>query len=422
MSIHKSKGLEFPIVFLADTGKKFNMRDTFGDLLLHKDLGIALKEVDPEARTYRTSLPQLAIQKAIENESLSEELRILYVALTRAVDRLYITGATRQFDKALTGWQRGCTSFAMRRARTLLDWMASYAVGGEGVGPAKWHWRVVPAADMIRSQNKASESSRHLVGLLNQAAGMTLPAELLKRLEGSKTPEVRLLPAKVSVTELKVLDDFDQHHTDRNATLEALYRPQLNETPKFLGGEDRAALGAARGSAYHIILQNLSFEKMSKASIEAREALFEEERADLISKKRIDPERAAEITWPELSGFFNHPMFSRLAASSKIEREKAFVVRRGSGEDFTMIQGIIDLYFEEAEGLVLIDYKTDRLEGPGSSQILKDRYSPQLRLYAQALTKLKNMPVTSAWIYASSGGRWIEADLEHKSEERREPI
>lgn len=417
MSVHKSKGLEFPIVFLSDTGKQFNMRDTFGDLLLHKDLGIALKEVDPERRVYRTSLPQLAIQKAIENEALSEELRILYVALTRAVDRLYVTGSTRQSERAVARWKHGCTPFAMKRARTPLDWMAAFAVGEEGNPSESWDWRVVNAADVLRGQNTTLKSYPYLEDVLQCADIEMLSPELLKRLKGPDAPQQRLLPAKVSVTELKTLDAMNYRQKDRNTVLEALYHPQLNETPKFMTPEDRSARGAARGNAFHIILQNLSFERMFECNAVQQETLFEEERAQLIYEKRLEAEVANEINWGHLKGFFDHPMFRRLMSATEYAREKPFVLRRGYGADFTMIQGIVDLYFTEPEGLVLIDYKTDRLEGKQSVQILKERYGMQLKLYAEALSALKGKPVVSAWIYASSGGRWIEIELDAAMEE-----
>lgn len=411
MSIHKSKGLEFPIVFLSDTGKKFNMRDAYGDLLMHKDLGIALKEIDAERRTFRTSLPQLAIQKAIEREALSEELRILYVALTRAVDRLYVTGATKYADRALNHFSRGCLSFSMRQAKTPLDWMGAYAVGEEGGQGTKWSWQVVKAARLVREQTFGSSSHRQLETLLTEADVKSLSPEILIRLKGPAQTAQRLLPSKVSVTELKALESIDQNLLGRDATLEALYQPTLSEAPKFLGEENKATIGAARGSAFHTMLQNFDFETMGHVPPPQREMVFQSEKARMIREGRLDAALAQEIQWKNLESFFEHDLFRRMIKAKHIYREKAFVLRHGQGEDFTMIQGIMDLYFDSPEGLVLIDYKTDRIAGSDGIQQLKSRYSTQLLLYGEALSKLTGRPVASAWIYSSYQGQWVEIQL-----------
>ncbi len=429
MSIHKSKGLEFPIVFLADTGKKFNMRDTYGDLLLHKDLGIALKEIDAQKRTYRTSLPQLAIQKAIEREALSEELRILYVALTRAVDRLYVTGATKFVDKALSNYGRGCLAFAMRQAKSLLDWMGAYAVGEEVSEAARWGFNLIRAEDQIRAQTFEAVSNRALDDLLVSAGGHVLDASVIRRLDSGRIlkpvpgdldevqPRASVLPSKVSVSELKALEALDQTALNRAMTLEVLYKPELTEMPRFMAQESRAAMGAARGSAFHTVLQHIDFSKMDKRTSAERESVFNEEKLRLVREGRLDQALANEFGWPELAGFFDHPFFRRLLRARKLEREKAFVLKRGSGRDFSLIQGVVDLYFEDEQGLVLVDYKTDRVGGPEAVTLLKQRYSTQLGLYAEALEKLTGRQVEAAWLYAAHLKQWINVELTGREKE-----
>lgn len=429
MSIHKSKGLEFPIVFLADTGKKFNMRDTYGDLLLHKDLGIALKEIDAEKRTYRTSLPQLAIQKAIEREALSEELRILYVALTRAVDRLYVTGSTKFVDKALANYGRGCLTFAMRQAKSLLDWMGAYAAGEEVTEAARWGFKLIRAEDQIRAQTFETASNRALDDLMESAAGHALDTAVIRRLDSGRIlkaahgdqdetqAHASVLPSKVSVSELKALEALNQTALNRAMTLEVLYKPELTETPRFMAQESSAAMGAVRGSAFHTVLQYMNFSRMAHKSPNEREKVFDEEKQRLVREGRLEQTLADDLGWPELAGFFDHPLFQRLLGARTLEREKAYVLKRGSGRDFSLIQGIVDLYFEDEQGLVLVDYKTDRVGGPQAVSLLKQRYSTQLGLYAEALEKLTGRQVEAAWLYAAHLGQWINVELTGREKE-----
>lgn len=423
MSVHKSKGLEFPIVFLADTGKKFNMRDSYGDLLLHKDLGIALKEIDPVRRTYRTSLPQLAIQKAIERESLSEELRILYVALTRAVDRLYVTGSTKFAERALANYSRGCLPFAMGQAKCPLDWMGAYAVGESPGSDSRWDYEVVSAREILRSQTFDDASRRELEDLFAEARHQVLAPSVIKRLESGRDPEappqgqLTALPSKVSVTALKALEASGQGSLNREAALEVLYKPELTEAPRFIAQESTAASGAARGSAFHTMLQYMDFSKMANKTSDERRMALIEEKDRLVSEGRLLRDMAEALSLESLAGFFEHGLFERLLKSPKVEREKAFVLKRGSGPDFSMIQGIIDLYFEDEQGLVLVDYKTDRLFGPEAALIMKQRYSTQLRLYAEALKRLTGKTPEAAWLYAAHLNQWIDIELTGKEKE-----
>ena len=423
MSVHKSKGLEFPIVFLADTGKKFNMRDSYGDLLLHKDLGIALKEIDPVRRTYRTSLPQLAIQKAIEREALSEELRILYVALTRAVDRLYVTGATKFAERALANYSRGCLPFAMGQAKCPLDWMGAYAVGESPGSDSRWDYEVVSAREILRSQTFDEASRRELEDLLAEARHQVLAPSVIKRLESGRDPgmppqgHLTALPSKVSVTALKALEASGQSGLDREATLEVLYKPELTEAPRFMAQESTAAAGAVRGSAFHTMLQYMDFSKMANKTSDERRVALVQEKARLVSEGRLLKEMAEALSLESLTGFFEHDLFERLLKAPRVEREKAFVLKRGTGPDFSMIQGIIDLYFEDERGLVLVDYKTDRLFGPEAALIMKQRYSTQLRLYAEALKRLTGKTPEAAWLYAAHLNQWIDIELTGKEKE-----
>ncbi|MFW6002167.1 MAG: 3'-5' exonuclease, partial [archaeon] len=125
MSIHKSKGLEFPVVIVADLGKRFNTNDLKGSLLLHRELGLGPKFVDPEKRIYNFSLPQLAIKERKRRENLSEELRILYVALTRAVDRLILFGTASNLENRSKKWLRGSNKANLINAGSMLDWICS---------------------------------------------------------------------------------------------------------------------------------------------------------------------------------------------------------------------------------------------------------------------------------------------------------
>ena len=410
MSIHKSKGLEFPIVFLADTGKKFNMRDTFGDLLLHKDLGIALKEVDPERRVYRTSLPQLAIQKAIEREALSEELRILYVALTRAVDRLMVTGVTKYPDRALENFRQGCHAFAMQQARTPLDWLGAYALGESSQSSWPWGFEVVEGLQRIQSHQTGDDQERSVEVLLSATRKIQLDPTLIQRLEGSEayagTGEEALLPSKVSVTALKALEAAPSA-LNRDQALELLFKPELSQSPRFMRQDFGKGWGAERGSAFHRLMQHLSLEALAQTMPSERPAKFEEEKARLLSQGILEAEMSSVLKYSDLAAFFEHPLFERMMAAKRLEREKPFILRRGEGPDFSMIQGVIDLYFEEEDGLVLVDYKTDRLDRETAPQVMPHRYGAQLALYAQALKRLTGKPVNSAWLYAAHTGQWI---------------
>lgn len=398
MSIHQSKGLEFPIVVVADLGKKFN----FGDrdkIILDEELGLCPQVKAPQARQFYPSLPFWMAQRRQKKETLGEELRLLYVALTRAAERLILAGTARM-ESALERWQdaaaRGCGVTELLEARSFLDW-----VGG-------WLCREHPGAELQPVGGSAlvlwqmgevdGESSDPLPAAADSALAVepSVDEAVLVRLERRLAWQYPHLAAtrlsaksSVSVLRREMADEEAAPWVDT---------PRQIEVAHSSSGRLSAA---ERGSAHHAFLQYVALESVgSRAALEA-------ESIRLVAARRLTEEQASCLDFDALLAFWTSDIGQQmLLQRPSLRRELAFTARFAprapagtdvSGE-FVVVQGVIDLCAILPDEIWLLDFKTDH----GSPQMLDQKtqeYRTQLELYAQAIGQIHRKPVTRIWLH-----------------------
>lgn len=410
MSIHKSKGLEFPVVFCGGLGKQFNKSDTRDELLLHKDLGIGAKYVDLESRRYGSSLPELAIKKKLSVENLSEELRILYVAFTRAKDKLFIYGTVNGLEKSCEKWSRGTNTHTLLKASCLLDWVCMalskhldgkeiLARGGcsaEGIplleDESEWTVNFLEKAEILNIQSQEAFEKKEKKKVLESYIG-DRDGDVRREVErrfGWSYPfeEATETPSKVSVTYLKNLESGKSYE---------LKIPELVEYPSFMA-EEKPLSAADRGTLNHRVLEKIPFDR--NWSRQELEQYLKESK----EKGEFTEEELGNLDIAGLELFLSSDIYSRILKSGIVKREQPFVYAKTEEREL-YIQGIIDCYFEEDGEYVIVDYKTDKVES--ESQLAK-RYSGQLGLYREALESISNKSVKVSYIYSLHLGKEIE--------------
>lgn len=468
MSIHKSKGLEFPIVFVVGMSKQFNLKDMQGDFQMHKELGFAPKIVDPVLRTSYPSLPYLAIRRRSRLESLAEEMRILYVALTRAREKLILIGSTRNPERILSKWsaslrqrELALPTYMLTQAKTYLDWIGpavlrhpalsnirdEWALGDTLLNDAqqessRWTMNVVPLSEMMVWQEaavtrlmedtakfeavaefepvQAYSPSSMLILPSVQAEAIMREQAVQERLEWQyRYTQATTYYSKTSVTELKRLMEQDVSANDEiditagasSSMAESTHRYQaaLLRRPKFM---ERQGMNAAeRGTVYHSVMQHIPL--ISK-TVDVE--LVEQTLLHLV-KQQVIREEQREVIRPEIiSEFFRTDMGQRLLASSQVQREIPFSYGLPVGElhpdaarevrdEIVLIQGVIDCLFEEDNELVLLDFKTDAVQGHPS--VVADRYRIQIDLYAKAIEAITGKMVKEKVLYFFDGPHLI---------------
>lgn len=415
MSIHKSKGLEFPIVFVAGMGKNFNKQDTRGKLLIDADLGIGTDYLDSEKRLKGPTLKKNVMKRRMELEALGEELRVLYVALTRAKEKLILTASSRKLEDRIARWsavavEHGAIPYTiLTLASSYLDWILMSI-------PEENPWisyQTETLSDQIDReigtqirQTLSREWLRWLAGEDSQLSNDENHPNTQNRLENIRQiesiissnyhfqypyPDDLRLNTKMSVSELKKKGMEEEEE-------EMAFLPTL---PVFMEKEQEEKGGATRGTAYHRVLQFLPFERaMSRQELKAFPA-------KLAAEGRMDAETAALVRGSDLAKLTASSLGKRMkraAAAGKLYREKQFVIgipAREMGEwdsdERILIQGIIDAFFEEDGKLILVDYKTDYVEEP---ETLIRRYEAQVRYYTRALEQMTGKRVAERYLYS----------------------
>lgn len=422
MTIHKSKGLEFPVVFVSGLGKGFNTQDTKSDLVIHEKLGLGLVEKTKSPRTKRPSLIRNEIESRIKRENLGEELRVLYVALTRAKEKIILTGGLSNAQKSFEKYRGNVNanqpiSFGQREeAGCYLDWiipaMLSY--------PDKYTVSTVDATEfaartaMDMAANDISKAQ--LIGHIS-AADETKAKELAEEFDFEYVYASDITKkSKYSVSELKhdsMVEKYDS--TEREAERpKFLLEEKETYVPDFARDEDEAGSasnegkelknaagvnqGALRGTAVHRVMECLDFKRLCDIDTKDHVALsaFVKESMDEMLRKGLITDDMYRLTRPGLiEEFAASDVAARMAQADKrgdLFKEKPFVM----DYEGALVQGIIDVFWLEDDKIVLLDYKTDRVN---TAKELIDRYSTQLELYADALGRI-----------FSTDGKSIQAD------------
>lgn len=380
MTVHKSKGLEFPMVLIAGFCRRLTYSSAGKAPVIHKDLGIGFPIVDSENRWYKATLLQNMIKDRFRKEEVEEEKRILYVALTRARDRLIMLGicgnVEKEMEKVCMENPKASSYFAMTGKVICTELKAAHVIedsmlGGISKGRRRSTAKILEFMD-------ASERGKYLV------------SPRIARMMSFSYPYAGALrvKSKYSVSEL---------NSGHSQLPERLREPVFYGEPH--GGRSAARNSAAeRGNIYHTVLEHLD---VGRTRLEG-EAYLRDLMARLVEEEILFAEETEEVDLEKLSAFANSELGGRIASSVKIYRERPFnMITRSEGKDI-IVQGVIDCYFEEDDHLVLVDYKTGRGENAAG------KYRVQIDLYRHALEKAGRKKVKDAFLYMTDTGRIIK--------------
>ncbi|MDI9476453.1 MAG: helicase-exonuclease AddAB subunit AddA [Natronincolaceae bacterium] len=421
MSVHKSKGLEFPVVIAAGMGKNFNLRDTSADVLLHKDLGLGPKFVDTDLRTYRDTIAKLAMKDQIKIESLSEEMRILYVAFTRPKNKLIVVGSLKNIEKLAKKWGGADNVYSLMNGRNYLDWIGPALIkhpDGEVLRElgnlefnkikytkenSRWAIHILGRqAIILEEQERFLKEEEYREKLINfnrddfpSNECIEYRDEIYNRLNWKYSyPDATLIPSKLSVSDIKktTIQEIDSI---------AHQIPALIKSPKFMEGK-KVLTAAEKGTIIHLVLQHLDLDNVGN-----RREIYEQIEF-MVARELITEEESKVVDVGKICKYFNSEIGKRMLGANKVYRESVFVIEKPAddiveglfenSEEKLLVQGIIDCYFEEEDGLVLVDYKNDTVFNGDIFGIVA-RYKTQLCIYKEALERITAKNVKETYLY-----------------------
>lgn len=406
MTVHKSKGLEFPVVFFAGAGRQFNEMDFRKSYLFDQDYGLAVKAVNPETRVEYTSLPFLAVRETQLLQMKAEEMRVLYVAMTRAKERLYLTASVKDIEKLPERWKTASREdrlpdFMRSRAKGYLDWIGPALMrhadiapefGGSGYTidhPSQFKLEIVERND-LKPVPLVLEEEQDVADEV-----VSMEAEVKSRFD-FKYPFTRSVDkrSKQSVSELKRLQMLQRQDEPesfiRNATDDT--RTIMNR-PEFL--QEKRLTAADIGTAVHAIMQHIPLDRKMDLT-EVRTFID-----SLVGMEILSEAEARAVRPEDIVRFYDSEMAERLHAAKAIKREVPFTYTKEDEDgDHQIIQGIIDCLFEEEDGWVLLDYKTDSIRHlPEPAREMTARYGVQLSVYGEAVEAILRVPIKERVLY-----------------------
>lgn len=436
MTIHSSKGLEFPIVFTAGLGRNFNMMDLNQSYLLDKELGFGSKYIHPELRISYATLPLVAMKKKMRKELLSEELRVLYVALTRAKEKLFLVGSVKNQVKALSKWQNAATGedwlipdFERYQSKTYLDFIGPALIRHQAMSsileetgnvvlshPSLFTISFTQASDLLKEDMSLEKKQQDEVV---QALMDGLPVEgygdadekVAERLSW-RYPYLAAsqVGTKQSVSEIKRMKEIQDEYSVPSSLRKA--RTTLYDRPAFM--KKKALTAAEQGTAMHTVMQHIPLPS---------DVLYDDSRIQqlldsLQQRDLLTNEQVQSIDQEGITAFFSTSIGQKLQKADWVKREVSFSMVLPVKEVYShidaegepvLIQGMIDCLFETDGKLYLLDYKTDRVQGrytgglEEAAPILKKRYETQIALYAKAVERLTNRTLEEKILYFFDG-------------------
>ena len=439
MSIHKSKGLEFPVVILAGTGKQFNFQDLNEKILLDQDLGIGPQYINSERHIEFKTLAKKALSIKAKNEAISEEMRVLYVALTRAKEKLIVVGRQKDVNKKMSDKQKvleiysednkKINPYLLQKYKTYLDWLELIYLK-EGTANTKdvFSVNINKKADLIKNSKQEDNEIEDIYAKIKNNAESHNNVEnqetkdKIKQLLNWKYPytEVSEIPTKTSVTKIKELANAEQIQ-ERTKDLKIDIQEDSTQTsisakPKFLkDSKDNKITNAQKGTVMHLCVQKMN-EKEEYDLLKIQDLIEELRTKEIISSTEADC-----IDANRLLGYTRSNLWQELKEAKEINKEKAFYINvkasklynnisKEMDEDI-LVQGIIDLYYiDKNDNIVLVDYKTDYVE-KGKEELLVEKYKEQLNLYKEALEKSLNTKVKNMGIYSLYLNQFIQIHI-----------
>ncbi|MBT2570427.1 helicase-exonuclease AddAB subunit AddA [Planococcus sp. ISL-110] len=415
MTVHKSKGLEFPVVFFAGTGRSFNEMDFRKSYLFDQDYGLAVKAVNPDTRIEYTSLPFLAVKEMKQLQMKAEEMRVLYVAMTRAKERLYLTASVKDVDKLFEKWKVGTNDvrlpdFMRSRAKGYLDWIGpAVARHPDAAGQLNVNGNILDHSsrfhiEIIESQSllpgvvnldellKGDDSNEDYQQLVNDRFNYQYPHQ--------EAVEKR---SKQSVSEMKRLQMLQRLDEPESFIQTAKpERKMLLHRPDFM--MDKRLSAADVGTAVHAVMQHIPLDR-TMDSVEIKKFID-----TLVGMEILSPDEGKAVEIEEVERFYASETAARLRAAKNIKREVPFTYAKADADgDHQIIQGIVDCLFEEADGWVLLDYKTDRVSHINNVQTeMAKRYGVQLAVYQEAVEAILRIPLKERLLYLFAASQEVK--------------
>ena len=409
MSIHKSKGLEFPICIVAGLSKKINQQDVNAGLICDMDMGIGMEYRNPKTRVRNTDLRRNVLAEKMRMDNLGEELRILYVAMTRAKEKLIMTGVVKNYEEHVLSYEEFKNQedskiplAVLSRCSSFMDFILPTTVREcKSIQTILWNpWSLAgekQAGEVLKHINRIEMEERLCLpmGVQEKAKAQVLRKNFTMEYQHQ---DLQGLYAKTSVSELKMkaMEEKDI------VAFEMFEEPEVSAyVPNFIE-EKGEVTGTTRGNAYHRIMELLDF----SCCEDVEKVLMYMER--FVEEKRLEANYLPLIRKDKLEKFLKSDLCKRMKKADqkrKLYREQPFVLGLAANrmeESFpamekVLIQGIIDAYFEEDGEIVLVDYKTDAIKEPLE---LIERYGIQVEYYREALEKLTGRRVKECILYS----------------------
>ncbi|MDV9720633.1 helicase-exonuclease AddAB subunit AddA [Clostridioides difficile] len=434
MSIHKSKGLEFPVVICSAMGKNFNTQDFKKSILYHHNLGYGPQFVDYERRISFPSIAKEALKSKINIENLSEEMRVLYVAFTRAKEKLIITGSTRNIQDSIKRWSNGVESldtisqYEILKGKNFLDWIMPCVlkhrdlsnlleeVGLDAVFSvehnSKWYGKLWNKNDIL-VEKKSDEEKESIEEILEKidvdSPDSNYYSEIEEKLNYIYPYEFSTRkPATISVTEIKKI----QNNYEEELINTIFEQKVILKKPLFIQNEEEREKisGTERGTIVHLVMEVLDLKNVSSVND------IKSQIRGFVSKGIITEKQASIVNPYKIYKFFASNIGKRMLNAEIINREKSIYAKVNMKDIYiyeklinnddkklydnesVMLRGIVDAYFEEDNQIVLVDYKTDFVNEENINQII-EKYKKQLDLYADIIETLTGKSVKEKCIY-----------------------
>lgn len=428
MTIHKSKGLEFPVVFLPDLGKQFNQADIRASVLMHPTLGYGMNYTDIEKHVTYQTLSTAAISSVIRLENLSEEMRVLYVAMTRAKEKLILTGVVNDLAKSIEKWADTADTqaiqlplFRLRHAHSYLDWVMP-ALLRHPAGrvlpewlepfdrgqphlfldePSVWQMAFLEKQDLlseITEQKEEIQTQKLFFDTFDATQDHSgHKSEIFRVLAWQYDhKKATTLPAKISISEIK------RKHQEEMTGESSLPPTELTLPDLSATQQDEKVSRTQLGTAMHMVLEAADLRQNYDAK--QLDALI----AALVTQERMTPAEAAALQRKELLAFFTSDLAKRIQKAKDIHQEQPFSILMqpkdiyptsefSDCDEWIQVNGMIDCYFAEQDGLILIDYKNDRIY---QEETFLEKYAIQLRLYREALQRATGAVVKETYLYS----------------------
>lgn len=417
MTMHKSKGLEFPVVFCMQLSGKLHRPQT-GDILMHSQLGVALPYVNRAMNIRRHTIAHTAFDVQRKLDEKAERARLLYVAMTRAREKLYLIGCTPENRRGV--WTLQESSYRIMKAESMTDWLMQACLSEEktafstGNPQAAKPWKI-RLSEYVHPQDVDKEKVIHS---MQEWLNTVVSSKNVDKLWTSwqtiyDQPQTQPLKTSVSslakkqtLMDLLPLSDEEESLEDKRREEEIIAPLRLSELPSrpaFM--EEKKVSGAERGTLVHRVLSLIPLERIRQAQAEDLPRIIHEEIHAMVERGQMTAEELMQVSLSKIRKFFSSEFGQRLLKSEKIRREWSFNLL--IEEEGTLLQGVIDCAFMENGGWILLDYKTDRIEDENA---FVQRYTLQMQWYARALERITGKRVHEAWLCALSTGRFYAVE------------